>query len=405
MGIEVSPRPEATRSESSALGGAAGRPAETEEPQPGGRDWSPWLQAALLVLLTRALFFAIAFAAASFLASSAGPPTEGLTQLWSRWDASLFYGIAEHGYGPSSVVPNGAAFFPLFPITLRAGIELGLDPAIAGLLVNTIATFIATAFLFKLVRHDYDADTARRACLYLSFFPTAVFLVAPYSEPLFLAGAIAAFYFARTHQWSLVGYPAAVAMGARAAGVFLLFGLAWEFVRQRSFTRSRIVMAACSLLLGVLPLFVYGAFLEASTGNAFQFFVDQRNGWGRDTVGFVRSFLNTWNTWEGATYPTNWIFAWRMEVLAAAAGLVAVLWALKKGELGYAGYMGAFLVSLTTSTWYYSIPRMLLSFFPIVIFLAASTRRSAWAHEVALVTFAPVCALGVVVFTRGAWFY
>ena len=72
----------------------------------------------------------------------------------------------------------------------------------------------------------------RRASLYLLFFPTAVFLVAPYSESLFLAGAIPAFYYARRKRWIMAGMFAAVAMGARAAGIFLLFGLLVEFVRQ-----------------------------------------------------------------------------------------------------------------------------------------------------------------------------
>jgi hypothetical protein len=244
----------------------------------------------------------------------------------------------------------------------------------------------------------------RRALIYLMIFPTAVFLVAPYSEALFLAGAIPAFYYARRSRWQYVALPAAVAMGSRAAGIFLIFGLAVEFIRQRDFTREKLLTAGLALTIGLLPLLAYGAFLNQAFGNPFQFIVHQKEGWGRELTGPITA-LRTTLAGISPTTATNWILAWQVEVIAAAAGVAATVWALSKREWGYAAYMGATMAALLTSTWYFSIPRMLLGLFPITLFLAEATSRSRWAHEIVLLFFASLAVLGVVVFTQGMWFY
>lgn len=382
------------------------RPAHVGAPlSKGSRARQYWLSAALAVVTTRAVFFGIAYAAAWFLSSSQGRLGEGFLELWDNWDARIFVLVAEHGYSGEGTDAHATAFFPAFPLAIRALAALGLDAVVAGLVIVTLATIVATAYLYRLVDEEVGGDAGRRAMLYLLLFPTAVFLVAPYSEPLFLAGAVPAFYYARRSRWLIVGPWAALAMSARFAGVFLLFGLAAEFVRQKRFSLENAANAVTGLVVGALPLLAYGIFLSQARGNALYFFTDQRLGWGREFVGPVRSFLNTWNTWEGANYPTNFIFAWRVEILAAFVGAAFVAWAVSKREWGYAAYMGSFLGALVVSNWYFSIPRMLLSFFPAMVFMAAFTKKSYVRHEYVLFSLIPLATLGVVVFTRGAWFY
>lgn len=334
-----------------------------------------------------------------------GPPETNAFDMWRRWDAHHFLTIAEFGYTAPESDAHAAAFFPAFPLAVRLVMLVGASPVVAGLLVATAATIVSGYFLYRLTESELGPEAARRAVVYMTFFPTAVFLIAPYSESLFLAGAIAAFYLARRGRWHLVGIPAAVAMGARAAGLFLLFGLACEFLRQRDFSKLRVGNAALSLAVGLLPLLAYGAFLGQAMGDPFEFLTHQREGWGRTFVGPIASFLNTWNTWDVSSYPTNWLLAWRVEIVAAIAGLAAVGWAVAKREWGYAAFMGSMLLALVTSTWYYSIPRMLLSMFPIMVFLSEATERKQQLHEWLVVGFSALAALGVVVYTQGIWFY
>jgi hypothetical protein len=139
-------------------------------------------------------------------------------------------------------------------------------------------------------------------------------------------------------------------------------------------------------------------------GDALYYFVDQREGWGRRLTSPVTAFRATWTTWNPGQ-PTNWIFAWRIEILAAAVGVVFVLWALIKHEWGYATFMALVMASVMASSWYFSIPRMLLSLFPIPLLLAGFSHRNTARHEILLVVFVPLAALGVIVYTHGAWFY
>lgn len=371
-----------------------------------GIDWAPWWCALRLVALTRLAFGLIAYAAARLLSvSSFGPLREGFLELFERWDAVHFVEVARFGYTSPLTDPHATAFFPLYPLAIRALAAAGLDEVLAGMIVSTVATVVATAYLYKLAELDAGPGAGRRASLYLLLFPTAVFLVAPYSEALFLAGAISAFYYARSGRWLLAAPGAAVAMGARAAGLFLLLGLVGELVRQRDFSARRIRDAALCALAGLAPLIAYGAYLARVKGNPFYFFIDQRDGWFRQPTDPITSFRTTWGLFEGSGYETNWNFAWRLEIVAAVVGVGAVAWALRRREWGYAAYMGTFMAALMTSTWYYSVPRMLLSFFPLMVLLAFFTRRHQGRHEAVLVGGALLACLGVVVFTRGAWFY
>ena len=365
-----------------------------------------WIESGAIALLARVAFFAIGMAASWLLMSTtSGPPGTSFEDMWRRWDAHHFLTIAEHGYTAPESDAHAAAFFPAFPLAVRPLLWIGLSPVTAGLLVSAVAAVVAGYFLYRLAEEELGEGAGRRALLYLTLFPTGVFLVAPYSESLFLAGAIAAFYFARRGRWHLVGLPAALAMGSRAAGLFLLLGLVVEFFRQRDRSTERLANGGFSLLVGLLPLLAYGAFLAQAMGNPFEFLEHQREGWGRTFVGPVDAFMNTWSTWEAGTYPTNWLLAWRIEIVAAAAGVGATVWALWKREWGYAAFMGSMMAVLLTSTWYYSIPRMLLTRFPIVLFLSEAGGRRPALHDWLVVGLAPLAVLGVVVFTQGNWFY
>jgi hypothetical protein len=374
-------------------------------PERSERGWVRWTESLKLAVLTRAVLVAVAYAAAWYLARTKGPPQFGLLDLWSHWDAGLLARVAQYGYTDPHTDPHATAFFPLFPLLERGFSFVLNDPILAGLVISFASSVVACAYLFRMAEEEMGRGAGRRAILYLLLFPTTVFLIAPYTEALFLAGAIPAFYYARRSRWGRVGLPAAVAMGARFAGAFVLMGLAVEFIRQRNWSARRIRDALTALTIGAFPLLAYGAYLWGTKGSSLYFFTDQRLGWGRRFVGPVASFEHTWSTWNAPGYPTNWIFAWRIEIVAAATGAALVAWALAKREWGFAAYMGTFMATLITSTWYYSIPRMLLSFFPAVLFLASWTKLNPNRHEGLLLALAPLATLGVVVFTQGAWFY
>ena len=369
-----------------------------EEDAPAAR--SSWRDAVLLVLVTRAVLMFIGYAAAWYLARDGAPSTVDPVSLWDKWDATLLLRIAQFGY-TEQADPHATAFFPGLPMLIRPFSDAGRDAlTMAALLVNTGASIVAVRFLM-LLGDEMGEGIGRRAALLLLLFPTAVFLIAPYTEALFLAGAVPAFYFARRSLWVPAGLAAGVAMSARFAGVFLILGLIVEWFRRRTDGGRAVV----GLLIAVLPLFAYCIFLANAYGDPFYFVVDQKEGWGRELTDPITAFMRTWDTWSVGNQPQNWRFAWRIEILAALAGIGFVVWAARKKEWGYVTFMGTLMITLLVSTWYFSIPRMLLTMFPITLLLAGWTKAREGRFELLLAGFAATCALGVIVFTQGAWFY
>lgn len=152
-----------------------------------------------------------------------------LLGVWQRWDGCWYIKIASFGYEPGE---SATAFFPLYPaLTRLVGAPLGGSYTLGALLASGIAYVVAVAGLITLVRAEWGRFTGRRAALYLSVFPSAFFLFAPFTEALFLAAVIWAVYGARRHHWLLATIAGACAALTRTHGVLLVLPLAWEAVR------------------------------------------------------------------------------------------------------------------------------------------------------------------------------
>lgn len=362
-----------------------------------------WTDALTLVLLTRLIFLLVAYSGGAFLSELRAAPwntrTESLAAMWNQWDASHYVEIAHVGYGDRWW---DTAYFPLLPLTIRPLLFLGIEGTAAGMIITGLATLVALAYLHRLAVEEIGERAGWKASTYLAFFPTAVFLVAPYAEPLFLAGAIPAFYYARRGRWRAAVLPAAVAVGARVHGIALLFGLLLEGLGQRLPLRQRLEHLG-ALALSSIPLIAYSAFLWRRMGHPLYFLIAQR-AWRRQATDPVTTFQATWQDMRSATDSAAWAYAWRGEILAVLLAAVVVIIYVRRREWGYVGYMGTSLGAYATSGYYFGTPRMLLTFFPVALYIAEVV-RSERLHTITLVILVAVAAVGVVVFTHGLWFF
>ena len=244
---------------------------------------------------TRAAVLLVAvFAALSFGPASGGLAAENevkfdepaLTQALAdpvlgalaRWDAAWYLRIADSGYAGSE--PR-AAFFPLYPVLIRALGTLG-GGSNAALLVASyaiaLAAFVAAlALLHRLVALELGRRLARPTLVLLAVFPAAVFFGAPYSESLFLLLAVGAFYAARTERWGWTGAAVMAAAATRSAGLLLLAPLLmlwWD-------SRERRPRDAAWLLLAPLGVAAYAAWLGLAEGDALRF-LDVQDAWSRE---------------------------------------------------------------------------------------------------------------------------
>ena len=369
------------------------------------------MRAGALVVTTRLLFLAIASAGAVLLVPSVTDGQVSLSSMWAHYDALRYESIARDGYAGPESDPNNTAFFPLFPLAIRFVSWFGVSEVAAGMLIAAVALVVAGSFLDRMANEMVGDQAGQRAVLYLLVFPTAVFLVAPYSEALFLAGAVPAFYYARRAQWTRAALPTAIAVGARVTGVFLLLGLVVELARQGR-DRRTLARGLIAIAIGCLPLIAYASYLWIERGNPLDFIAAQHRGWHRELVSPISAFLSTWRVfWNGELggLPVTGgpRVVWFGEMVAAAVGVIFTVVAARRREWGLTVFMGSLMaVLLVNGPTYLSVPRMLLTLFPIPLFLASFTRGRSLLHGVIVTVFAALATFGVLVYTGGTgWFY
>jgi hypothetical protein len=155
----------------------------------------------------------------------------GLLHAWEQWDARWYLGIAMQGYTSSA----STAFFPLYPLLIAGATAPfhGAGSYTAGLLISNLAFLGALLLLYRLVAGRWGGETARRAVLYLTVFPTALYTFAPYNESLFLLLSLGCFAALERRRWALAGALGALAVLTRSAGLLLLIPFAYEWWRAQ----------------------------------------------------------------------------------------------------------------------------------------------------------------------------
>ncbi len=155
--------------------------------------------------------------------------TDPLLALWQRFDANWYVKIAQRGYAADD---GSTVYFPIYPaLAGLVGAAVG-DPMFAALLISNLALVGALYELYRLTETLADAAAARRAIVYLLLFPTGFFLMAAYTESLFLFFALGAFLFALRRRWLIAALFGALAALTRLQGVLLIAPLAYLWWRQ-----------------------------------------------------------------------------------------------------------------------------------------------------------------------------
>lgn len=171
---------------------------------------------------------------------------------WQRFDSLRYTRIAAEGYTHE---PD-SAFPPLYPLGMGLlGRLLGGTHAsylLAGILISNAAFIGLLILLHKVTEADVGSQFAPRTVLYLAVFPASFFLLAAYSESLFLLLALGSLWAGRKGRFWLAGILGFLASLTRLTGWVLVVPLAYEFWRQRlRHGKWRILPASWSLnLLG-----------------------------------------------------------------------------------------------------------------------------------------------------------
>ena len=262
-----------------------------------------WAFVLAVFAASRVLFLGAGAFAATYLPSAVPvgdvlePP--GSLNYWAHWDGAWYSEIATGGYGEHA--PTSTAFFPLYPALVRLGTSLPGGPALWGVLISVVATFLALFFLYRIAENLYGTRAARAATLALAFFPTAFFLNAVYTEALFLALTTGSVWAARVRRnLLLAGLLGFFAAATRNLGIILVIPLLFEWLRNR---RELGLKGLASLALVPAGLLAYAAFLWGRFGEPLIFARQQGEHWGRELANPFTTLARAWQTArEGARY-------------------------------------------------------------------------------------------------------
>jgi hypothetical protein len=407
------PQPEGTITESPD-------PASTGPPRGQRRDeiWEAVRYALRVFLSLRVALFLLGLLAVALLPMNDAPSVPGwngpaqaggwhnMFTAWERWDALWFLRIADTGYAAAD---GSAAFFPLYPILVRAvSTVIGGHPLAAAMIVSNASFFVALVLVYLLTLEEWDRTVARRTVLYISIFPTAFFFLAPYSESLFLALSVGCLLAARRENWLVAAVCGALAAATRSMGILLILPLvamavtSWRAMPQPKLG-TLVARLAAALSVGA-GTFAYLLFWQLKNGEFWAPLTSQ-GGWSREFSFFWSSIAEaSKQAWEyvgfypGGYHQIDWVL-----VLIA---LAVAVWVALKARLPYALYtLAALLMPLTLifeGRPFMSLPRFVLPLFPLFWGLARFAERFR-AHDLVVATSA--AGLGVLAVLYTNWYF
>ena len=334
--------------------------------------------------------------------------TEGwhnLVTAWERFDALWFLRIADDGY---RLTDQSAVFFPGYPLTIRLLAPLlGGHPLAAGFLISHLATFGSMVLLYFLSASEWGERVARRSVLYLAVFPTSFFLLAPYSEALFLFLVLFALWAARRGRWELAGLGGIAASATRNLGVLLVLPLlveAWHQFRERRDGRA-LGRGVVWSILAAGGAIAYLIFCQQFYGD-WHAPLAQQSTWQREPIfplgtvlkGTVEAFRFI-GVYPGGYHLLDW--------LVVMPALVGAGWVVVRARPLYGTYVIASLLAPLSYAFlprpFMSIPRFLVPLFPLLWALAVWAEGRKGVHEAYLALSGALLGLMLLLFVN--WYY
>jgi hypothetical protein len=362
--------------------------------------------AIVIILVAKLLVFALGYAAASMDRGPASPLLILMDQFakpGAPQDSLHYIDIAKNWYVNTGDAANFIVFFPLYPFLIRL-VTINLSCInFSALVISNISSVVALIYLYKLAKLDFDEKVALKAVLFLSIFPTAYFLSAPYTEGLFFAMIISSLYYARLSRWPIAGVLGFLAALTRLGGLLMLPVLLVEYMHQKGWKPRKVDLNILWVFLISTGFLIYLNINNQVTGNSFTFMVVERVHW-YNTLDPISGLTSAISWANNGRYPQNLILGYAPLVFAVF-GLLMVMGGfyrrLRPSHLAY--MLLSWMLALSTSFWL-SVPRYVMAMFPIFILLGTITKRKSVnvaitvCFGIALSFFTVLFALGQFVF-------
>ncbi len=287
--------------------------------------------------------------------------------MWIRWDAGWYQGIATDGYYFDAADQSSAAFFPVYPLLIRGLVRLGADPFLAGIGLSFAFGVLAAAAFSSWANERAGEQAASTATWALLLWPFAFFLYgAVYSDALFLWLVVSAF--STLERGRLVAATAfgAVATATRPIAIAVVLGLVARQLEKRKEAGEPLRPVDFLPVLSGLGLAAFMVFLWTRFGDPLAF-VHAQAGWSQLTGPEAVLKLGLFRSVDS---PDDLVLPMLHAVLALSALGVAIAQRHRLGR-AYALYVALVLgMPLVSSRDFIGLGRYALAAFPAFLAFA-----------------------------------
>ncbi|HEV2759203.1 MAG TPA: hypothetical protein VGV86_06495 [Acidimicrobiales bacterium] len=369
----------------------------------------PWHAVGLFLGVAAVLFLVMSVVAPRLPEASGphlAPPFTGPSWLtgWAQWDSGWYREIAANGYSYVVGQQSTVAFFPAYPLAVRAVRMVVDDPYVAGIVVTVLAGAGVAALLATWLRARLSPPAAWAALLAFLLFPYAFYLYGVvYADALFVAALLGAFLLLDSDRPLLAGLAGAVATAARPVGIVLVIGLAVRALERRDALRParqglvdwrRARWTDAGVLVSLLGLAAWCLYLWARFDDPFAFASAQaawNQGAGPETWLKFQFFRDI----ADLRSPGAWLLFMAHPVLTVGAACLLPR-VFRRFGAGYGVYTALLIgLSALSTKNFFGMARYLLAAFPLFAVVGELLAERPAVRRVAL----PVGAAGLVVLT------
>ena len=166
-----------------------------------------------------------------------------LPDFWKHWDefdAGWYELIAKRGYIHYPNSQSTVAFFPGYPLAMRAAAPLfGGNVSVAGVVLTLLSGVIAVGLFANWCRDRLDHRAAVLAVALILVYPYSFYLAGPiYADAFFLAASLGAFHFVERDRTVLAGLCGALATATRPVAPAIVLALVLRVAERRGALRS-----------------------------------------------------------------------------------------------------------------------------------------------------------------------
>lgn len=319
---------------------------------------------------------------------------------FSNFDGQHYLSIARNGYQPLTYF-----FFPLFPLLVGLFSAGGssVSSAVFGLAISNISLVVALFGLYKLITLDFEERIFWGTLFFLLFFPTSFYLGSVYTESLFLALTVWAFYAVRRRKFVISGLLGGLALSTRIVGLAFIPVYLYKALVERKTSNFKKIVGFLLLVSGILS---YMYFLYVRTGDPFEFF-NSVSIFGEQRSSSLIMLPQVFYRYIVKILPNTPVsylplfFTTWLEFLSASFFLVLLLLSFLRLDLDYSLFFLFSYLIPTLSGSFSSFPRYTLSMFPAFILMALIFKKS-FKYLIYFI-FLIALVISTAMFVRGYW--